>query len=210
MDKGVGNDDLCHMHGGSEAPRILGVFLLTACTPLVTCGVIASLSGCHKALAWTGRRGSPAHHGCLLTCHGVSAQVMERVERRPMSMGVHGKQMSQGQRQPLQPVSHDGDETVPLINGGLAAKAMKGRQSIAQFHSRPHAEVSFPRPRLSPSECSAPHALLWQARESIQCLTTPCSGYNDEYMSQQKQRALCGVWRPACSPTMLYKLWWAT
>ena len=59
-------------------------------------------------------------------------------------MGVHHKP-PQAQRPPLQPVPQDGDETVPLINGGLAAKAMKGRQSIAQFHTRPHAKAS---PRL--------------------------------------------------------------
>lgn len=79
----------------------------------------------------------------LMASHVALAQVMKRVERRPMPMGVHHKPPSHSQRQPLQPLPQDGDETVPLINGGLAAKAMKGRQSIAQFHSRPHAKVSL-------------------------------------------------------------------
>ena len=76
-----------------------------------------------------------------LSNHDALAQVMKRVERRPMPMGVHHRPPSHSQRRPLQPLSQDGDETVPLINGGLAAKAMKGRQSIAQFHSRAHAKV---------------------------------------------------------------------
>ena len=59
-----------------------------------------------------------------------------------MPMGLHPKHAPQGQRQPLKQVASDGDETVPLINGGLAAKAMKGRQSIAQFHTRPQPKAS--------------------------------------------------------------------
>ena len=81
-----------------------------------------------------------------------------------MPMGVLAKQPSQGQRQPLRPVSHDGDETVPLVNGGLAAKAMKGRQSIAQFHGRPHAEVSFLHPLLTFRKALALQALLERPR----------------------------------------------
>ncbi len=78
---------------------------------------------------------------------GVLAQVIKRVEARPMPMKGHPKrQEQQGHRHPVQQVQQDGDETVPLINGGLAAKAMKGRQSIAQFHSRPHTTVSLKDP----------------------------------------------------------------
>ena len=62
----------------------------------------------------------------LMASHVALAQVMKRVERRPMPMGVHHKPPPHSQRQPLQPLPQDGDETVPLINGGLAAKAMEG------------------------------------------------------------------------------------
>ena len=34
------------------------------------------------------------------------------------------------------PISDSADETVPLINGGLAAKALRGRQSIAPHKVR--------------------------------------------------------------------------
>ena len=64
-----------------------------------------------------------------------------------MPVELHPKrQEQQGHRQPAQQAQQDGDETVPLINGGLAAKAMKGRQSIAQFHSRPNTTVSLKDP----------------------------------------------------------------
>ena len=76
----------------------------------------------------------------------VQMQVTKRVEGRPMPMEVHPKRQEQSHRRPGQQVQQDGDETVPLINGGLAAKAMKGRQSIAPFHSRPHTTVSLKDP----------------------------------------------------------------
>ena len=59
-----------------------------------------------------------------------------------MPMGLHAKPPPHGHRRPLQPLPQDGDETVPLINGGLAAKAMKGRQSIAQFNGCAQAKVT--------------------------------------------------------------------
>ena len=79
----------------------------------------------------------------LRSCSALP-QVMQRVEARPLPMGVHQRSAA-GQpglpRPPLRPVTQDGDETVPLVNGGLAAKALKGRQSIAQPQGRPHARV---------------------------------------------------------------------
>lgn len=89
------------------------------------------------------------------------AQVMKRVELRPMPMGLHPKHAPQGQRQPLKQVAIDGDETVPLINGGLAAKAMKGRQSIAQVQTRQ--VQTRPQPKVSlqiPPALSMPDALV--------------------------------------------------
>ena len=62
-------------------------------------------------------------------------------EAGPLPTGVHQRSTTGVPRPPLRPVTQDGDETVPLVNGGLAAKAMKGRQSIAQMQSRPHAKV---------------------------------------------------------------------
>lgn len=59
-----------------------------------------------------------------------------------MAMGVPPKQGLQGHRPaPMPAAAHDGDETVPLINGGLAAKAMKGCQSIAQLQSQLRVKV---------------------------------------------------------------------
>ncbi len=83
------------------------------------------------------------------------AQVMKRVEPRPMPMGLHTKHAPQGHRQPLKQLAADGDETVPLINGGLAAKAMKGRQSIAQSQTRPQPKAGSQ----TPPALSMPDAL---------------------------------------------------
>jgi hypothetical protein len=51
-----------------------------------------------------------------------------------------GQAAAGGARPPVAPrqrhVSKDADETVPLINGGLAAKALRGRQSIAPHKVR--------------------------------------------------------------------------
>ena len=92
----------------------------------------------------------------MIHAYASLAQVMKSVERRPMPMGLHPKDALQGQRQPLKQVTIDGDETVPLINGGLAAKAMKGRQSIAQVQTRPQPKASFQ----IPPALSMPDALM--------------------------------------------------
>ena len=76
----------------------------------------------------------------LSTCTAMP-QVMQRAAAHPLPRGGHQRSATGVSRPPLRPVAQDADETVPLVNGGLAAKALKGRQSIAQLQSRPHAKV---------------------------------------------------------------------
>ena len=106
----------------------------------------------------------------LSTCCAMS-QVMQRAEARRQPMGVHQRSAS---RPPLRPVAQDADETVPLVNGGLAAKALKGRQSIAQLHSRPHAKVChsglYRQSSLQGMSCSRPATVPLRVRHAIACV----------------------------------------
>ena len=69
----------------------------------------------------------------MLSACSAMPQVMQRAEARPLPMAMHQRSTPGVSRPPLRPVAQDADETVPLVNGGLAAKALKGRQSIAQL-----------------------------------------------------------------------------
>ena len=89
----------------------------------------------------------------LSTCSAMP-QVMQRAEARPLPTGINQRSAAGASRPPLRPVAQDADETVPLVNGGLAAKALKGRQSIAQLQSRSHARVRHDCPcRQTASQC---------------------------------------------------------
>lgn len=74
---------------------------------------------------------------CRQVVHRARPRIEPERDAMPaMSMGAMPPRV--GRRPPLpaaavQPrsSSDDADETVPLVNGGLAAKALRGRQSIA-------------------------------------------------------------------------------
>ena len=65
--------------------------------------------------------------------HRARLPALSEQQVPPMVMGPPAPQRAYRRAGPMaiRPGSNDADETVPLINGGLAAKALRGRQSIA-------------------------------------------------------------------------------
>lgn len=65
--------------------------------------------------------------------HRARSPVLSELQAPPMAMGLPPPQRAyrRAASAAARPGSNDADETVPLINGGLAAKALRGRQSIA-------------------------------------------------------------------------------
>ncbi|BDA45731.1 probable dual specificity protein kinase Ttk at C-terminar half [Coccomyxa sp. Obi] len=65
--------------------------------------------------------------------HRARPPALSEQQAPPMPMGPPHPQRGYRRVPPVavRPCSNDADETVPLINGGLAAKALRGRQSIA-------------------------------------------------------------------------------
>ena len=110
----------------------------------------------------------------MLSACSAMPQVMQRAEARPLPMAMHQRSTPGVSRPPLRPVAQDADETVPLVNGGLAAKALKGRQSIAQLHSRPRAKVChsglYRQSSLQGMSCSRPATVPLRVRHAIACV----------------------------------------